>query len=331
MNGATTIRPACHHAIMALGLGALTFAGGPAVSAEWQPQKPVEMVIMAGQGGGADRLARLFQSLIQENDLSNVPFVPLNKGGGSGAEALRYLKDKEGDPHVVMATLNSYYTTPLRTDLGVDVAEFTPLARMALDTFVLWVNADSDVTNLDEFVAEVKAADGSWKMGGTGSGQEDELITNMLEQEFGIDFTYVPFEGGGEVAKQLVGGHIDSSVNNPSEALGFLEAGLVRPIATFTPERLEALPEVPTMPELGHQDLTYFMQRSFVGPADIPEEARAYYIDLFTRLSETEAWQEYAAEQSLQTDFITGDDLQTFLLESRDQHEELLRDLGELQ
>ena len=308
---------------------AASLAAAPAAAAEWQPQKPVEMVIMADQGGGADRLARLFQSIIQEENLADMPFVPINKGGGSGAEALRYLKDSAGDPHIVMATLNSYYTTPLRTDIGVDIAEFTPLARMALDTFVLWVNADSEVTNLDEFVAAVKAADGSWKMGGTGSGQEDELITGMLEREFGLEFTYVPFEGGGEVAKQLVGGHIDSSVNNPSEALGFLEAGLVRPIATFTPERLAALPDVPTMPELGH-DLTYFMQRSFVAPPDIPAEAQAYYIDLFTRLSETEAWQTYAAEQSLETDFITGDELQAFLLENRDKHEALLRELGEI-
>ena len=63
-----------------------------------------------------------------------MPILPVNKGGGSGAEALRYLKDKEGDAHVIMATLNSYYTTPLRTDIGVDIEEFTPLARMAMDT-----------------------------------------------------------------------------------------------------------------------------------------------------------------------------------------------------
>ena len=89
--------------------------------------------------------------------------------------SLRYLKDKEGDAHVIMATLNSYYTTPLRTDIGVDIEEFTPLARMAMDTFVLWVNADSDIQTLDDYVAAVKAAGGSWKMGGTGTGQEDSL------------------------------------------------------------------------------------------------------------------------------------------------------------
>ena len=109
---------------------AVLMASMPSYAADWKPIKPVEMVIMAGQGGGADRLARLFQSIIQKENLASMPILPINKGGGSGAEAMRYLKDKSGDPHVLMATLNSYYTTPLRTDIGVDIEEFTPIARM---------------------------------------------------------------------------------------------------------------------------------------------------------------------------------------------------------
>jgi tripartite-type tricarboxylate transporter receptor subunit TctC len=310
-------------------LAAATAVAVPAEAADWRPNKPVEMVIMAGQGGGADRLARLFQSIIEKNDLASMPFLPINKGGGSGAEALRYLESNAGDPHIVMATLNSYYTTPLRTDIGVDIAEFTPLARMAVDTFVLWVNADSDITNLEEYVEAVKAADGAWRMGGTGTGQEDSLVTAMLEQEFDLDFTYVPFSGGGTVAKNLIGGHVESTVNNPSEQLAFWQADRSRPIATFTEERLELMPDVPTMRELGH-DLVYTMQRSFVGAPEMPEEAQAYYIELFTRLAETEEWQKYAAENALLTDLLTGEALQEYFLAEREKHRELLAALGEL-
>ena len=300
------------------------------VSAEgWKPQKPVEMVIMAGQGGGADRLARLFQSIIQKEKLSNMPILPVNKGGGSGAEALRYLKDKEGDAHTIMATLNSYYTTPLRTDIGVDIAEFKPVARMALDTFVLWVNADSDIQTLDDYVAAVKAAGDTWKMGGTGTGQEDSLVTAMLEKEFGIKVTYVPFNGGGDVAKALVGGHIDSTVNNPSEQMGFYKAGKSRPIAAFTEARLEAFPDTPTMGELGHP-LVYTMQRSFVAPPGTPDEAVAYYTEMFRQLSETEEWKAYTADEALLPDFLTGDELQSYFLEEREKHRAILKDTGEL-
>jgi tripartite-type tricarboxylate transporter receptor subunit TctC len=292
----------------------------------WKPQKPVEMVIMAGQGGGADRIARLFQSIIQKERLSNMPILPVNKGGGSGAEALRYLKDKEGDAHVIMATLNSYYTTPLRTDIGVDIEEFQPLARMAMDTFVLWVNADSDIYTMEDYVAAVNASGGSWKMGGTGTGQEDSLVTAMLQKEFGMEIVYVPFKGGGDVAKNLVGGHIDSSVNNPAEALGFYNAGKLRPIVAFTPDRLDVFPDVPTATELGH-DIVYWMQRSFVAPKGMPAEAVAYYTEMLQKLAATEEWQTYTADKALVADMIVGDELQSYFLAEREKHATLLKEI----
>ncbi len=313
---------------LAMATTAALMTAAPAIASDWKPQKPVEMVIMAGQGGGADRLARLFQSIIQKENLASMPILPVNKGGGSGAEALRYVKDKAGDPHVIMATLNSYYTTPLRTDIGVNIEEFTPVARMALDTFVLWVNADSDIKTLDDYVAAVKDAGGTWKMGGTGTGQEDSLVTAMLENEFGIEVTYVPFKGGGDVAKNLVGGHIDSSVNNPSEALGFYNAGKVRPIAAFTPERISVFPDTPTMGELGH-DLVYWMQRSFVAPKGMDPAAIAYYTTMFEKLSASQEWQTYTQEKALMADFLTGDDLQAYFIEERSKHADLLNSMSE--
>lgn len=296
---------------------------------KFQPKQPVELVIMAGQGGGADRLARLVQSIIAKNKMSRMPFIPLNKGGGSGAEALRYLKDKSGGNHTVMATLNSYYTTPLRTDIGVDIAEFTPIARLAIDTFVLWVKADSPIKTLDDWVKAVKAKGGTWKMGGTGTGQEDSLVTAMLEKQFGIKMTYIPYKGGGAVAKALIGGHIDSTVNNPSEQLGFYQAKKSRPIAAFTPQRLKVFPDTPTMRELGH-DMVYYMQRSIVAPKGISESAKNYYTSLFQKVNESKEWIDYTSQKALFRKFISGEDLQKFFLNEREAHRKLLKEMGEI-
>lgn len=298
----------------------------PAHASDWRPNRPVEMVIMAGQGGGADRLARLFQSIIQQEGLARMPFMPVNKGGGSGAEALRHLKDNPGNPHIIMATLNSYFTTPIQTDIGVNIEEFTPLARMAVDTFALWVNVDSGIETLEQYVEAVRAADGAWRMAGTGSGQEDSLVTALLEREFDIRHTYVPMGGGGEVATQLAGGHVDATVNNPSEAMSFWQAGRVRPIALLTAERMDSMPGVPTFAELGYP-LEYYMQRSFVAPAGLSEAQQAYYVELFRALSATEAWQSYAAEQALLTDFLSGEALQEYFLNQRELHREILESL----
>ncbi|GIS91114.1 MAG: hypothetical protein CM1200mP20_11550 [Pseudomonadota bacterium] len=215
--------------------------------AEWEPKKPVDFVIMAGKGGGADKMARLMQTVIEKHGFSSKPFVPINKPGGSGAEALLHMKSKDGDNHTVMVTLNSFYTTPLRQPkLEVDISTFTPIGRMAEDTFLLWVNVDSGITNVDEFVAAAKAAGGQWIMAGTGKGQEDQLLTTFLNQAYGLSIKYVPFKGGGRVAKELAGNHCNSTVNNPSEQLGFYEAGKTRAIAAFTPQRLPLFPDAPT-------------------------------------------------------------------------------------
>lgn len=320
--------------LSALVTGAVILSGALASQPAWawEPKKPVEFIIMAGTGGGADQMARLMQSIIQKNKLSPVPFIPINKPGGSGAEALRYLQDKSGDDHVVMITLNSFYTTPLlQPGLGVNVEEFTPIGRMALDTFLLWVNSESDIQTLDDWVAQVKTKGKDWKMGGTGQGQEDSMLTGMLESEFGLGMTYVPFPGGGTVAKNLIGQHIDSTVNNPSEQMGFFEAGKSRPLMAMTPNRLPQFPDVPTSAELGHSDLVYFMQRSINAPPGISSDAQQYYIDLFKKVFDSKEWQDFCASDGVFcNEWLAGADLGAYHAQEKAKHEKLLKDTGQI-
>jgi tripartite-type tricarboxylate transporter receptor subunit TctC len=318
-------------ATLAAGVVAAGLAGSvTAALAEWAPRKPVEFIIMAGTGGGADQIARLLQGLIEKKKLSPRPFIPINKPGGSGAEALRYMVSKTGDDHTLLVTLNSFYTTPIiQKDLGVDISTFTPIGRMALDTFLLWVNSDKkDITDLDSYVAAVKAAGKDWKVGGTGSGQEDSILTAMMEKEFGYKVTYIPFPGGGTVAKNLIGNHIDSTVNNPAEQNEFMRAGKSKPLVQFTPERMAAYPDVPTAKELGH-DIVYFMQRSVNGPPGMSKEAQEWYINLFKTLFESEEWQTFCKEDGLTCDeWVAGDALAQFHADSGMRHKELIEAVG---
>lgn len=299
-------------------------------AAAWEPKKPVEFIIMAGTGGGADQIARLLQGLIEKKGLSPRPFIPINKPGGSGAEALRYLQDKSGDDHTVLVTLNSFYTTPIiQEDLGVDVTQFTPIGLMAIDTFLLWVNSDrDDITDLDSYVMKVKEAGNTWKVGGTGSGQEDSILTAMMEAEFGYEVTYIPFPGGGTVAKNLIGNHVDSTVNNPAEQNEFYRAGDSKPIVQFTGERMDAYPDVPTAKELGH-DIEYYMQRSINGPPGMSAEAREWYINLFKTLFESQEWQDYCVSDGLTCgEWVAGDDLGAFHAAQLKRHKELIEKVG---
>ena len=316
-----------------LALGA--FALPQIAAAEWAPKKPVEFIIMAGKGGGADRLSRFIQGIIEKNSFSSKPFVVINKGGGSGAEALRYLKDRAGDPHVIMATLNSYYLTPLRQPgLDIDISKFTPIARMAEDTFQLWVNAESDIKTVDDYVKAVKQAGaGNWIMGGTGKGIEDSLVTGMLEKKFGLKFTYVPYKGGGTVAKELIGKQIQSTVNNPSEQVGFWDAGKSRPLASFTPKgKVKGKwGKIPTFEELGYgNDMVYYMQRSIIAPEGIPADVEAYYVGVFDKVYKSDDWQDYMETKGMVPGWLTGDALTKYFVSELETHRQLLIDAGEL-
>ncbi|MDD9878230.1 MAG: tripartite tricarboxylate transporter substrate-binding protein [Magnetovibrio sp.] len=311
-----------------LALGATTVAGEAKAKA-WEPKKPIEFVIMAGKGGGADRLARFIQGIIEKHKMSPKPLIPINKGGGSGAEALQYLKAKNGDPHVILATLNSYYTTPLRQPkLGIDISKYTPIARLAEDTFQLWVHVDSGINSVKDYVAAVKkAGKKGWKMGGTGKGAEDSLVTGMLMKKFGIDMTYVPYKGGGKVAKELIGKHINSTVNNPAEQVGFWDAGKSKPLASFTPPGMlkGKWGKIPTFQDLGHgSDMVYYMQRSIVAPGGIADDVRDFYVSLFQKVYTSSEWQGYLNKKGLIPGWLTGDKLQAYFIAEKAKHAKLL-------
>ena len=312
-------------AILSLGLVAVP---QDAAAKGWTPKKPVEFVIMAGKGGGADKMARLMQTVIAKHKLSKKPFTPINKPGGTGAESLVYLKQKKGDDHIIMVTLNSFYTTPLRQPkLGIDITKFTPIARMAEDTFLLWVNSKDPIMNVDDFVKAAKAKGNKWLMAGTGKASEDNLLTDVLNKTYGLNMKYIPYKGGGKVAATLAGQNCDSTVNNPSEQIGFYQAGNTRPLAAFTPERLPLFPDVPTFRELGH-DLVYFMQRSVVGTPGMSKGAAEYYRGLFKKVYDTEEWQTYMQKKSLQGEFMTGDALMKYWIRENKVQETMLRKMG---
>ena len=314
---------------------AATSVSGIAVAGShgWEPTKPIDFIIMAGKGGGADKMARLMQAIVEKENLSNRPLVPTNKSGGSGAEALIAAKNASDPDHTIMVTLNSFFTTPLRQPgLKIDSMSFAPVGRMAEDTFLLWVHKDSGLTSFTQFLSKAKADGNKWVMGGTGKASEDNIITDFLNDTYGLKMKYIPYKGGGAVAKQVAGKQLNSSVNNPSEALGFYESGDMVPLVAFTDKRLPMFPDVPTLSEVfaGGKQIkwSYFMQRAVVGAPGMSEKAQAYYTKLFTNVYDSKDWQTYKSKKSLMGDFMSGDELKAYWKTQIDRHTTILKASG---
>ena len=287
-----SMRPALAPALASIAVLAAAGVATPAIA--WEPTKPVEFIVPAGTGGGADQMARLIQGIVVKNKLMKESMIVVNKSGGAGAEGFLDVKEAKGDPNKIIITLSNLFTTPMATGVPFNWRDMTPVTMMALDQFVLWVNADTPYKTAGEYIAAVKAAGpNKFKMGGTGSKQEDQIITVGLEKATGTKFIYVPFKGGGEVAVQLVGKHIDSTVNNPIEAVSQWRAGSLRPLCVFDDTRMPykekvtdkmSWNDIPTCKEAGIPT-DYVMLRGIFMPGGVTPEQVAFYVDLMKKVA----------------------------------------------
>ena len=295
-------------------------------SAAWEPTRPIEFVVPAGTGGGADQMARLISGIAEKHKLSPRPIIVVNKGGGAGAEGFLDVKGKKGDAHTIIITLSNLFTTPLHTGIPFSWRDLTPLARMALDQFILWVNAETPYKTAKEYVTAVKDKPTSFKMGGTGSAQEDQILTIQLEQALGLKFIYVPFKGGGEVCVNLVDNHVDSTVNNPIECASHWKAGRVRPLAVFDTQRIPVAEwkDIPTVKEALGADVHYVMLRGIFGPPSMPKEAVDWYVAFLKKVYDTPEFQKYLTDGALKPAFATSAEYVKWVEENEQLHKELM-------
>ena len=295
-------------------------------AAAWEPTKPIEFVVPAGTGGGADQMARVIHGIAEKHRLSPRPIIVVNKSGGAGAEGFLHVKGKKGDAHTIIITLSNLFTTPLHTGVPFSWKDLTPVARLALDQFILWVNAETPYKTAKEYLTAVKEKNGTMKMGGTGSAQEDQILTIMLEQAQGVKFIYVPFKGGGEVCVNLVGKHVDSTVNNPIECVSHWKANRVQPLAVFDTERIAVgdWKSIPTIKEALGTDIHYLMLRGIFGAPDMPREAVDWYVGFLKKVTETADWKKYMEEGALKPAFLSGAEYVKWVEENEMLHRDLM-------
>lgn len=323
-------------ATAATGAIAAVLMAAPAHAA-WEPTKSVEFVVPAGTGGGADQMARLIQGIVIKHKLMKEPLIVVNKAGGAGAEGFLEVKGAKGDPHKIVITLSNLFTTPMATGVPFNWRDMTPVSMMALDQFVLWVNAETPYKTAAEYLAAVKAAGPlKFKMGGTGSKQEDQILTVGIERATGTKFIYVPYRGGGEVAVQLVGKHVDSSVNNPIEAVAQWRAGTLRALCVFDDKRMPyktkvtttlAWGDIPTCKESG-VSANYVMLRGIFMPPGVTKDQVDFYVNLLKKVQETPDWKAFMETGAFNQTTMSGETFNKWLGSAENMHRELMKEAG---
>ena len=257
------------------------------------PTKPVTLVSPYGPGGAADLAARTL-SATAPTHLGNGILV-VNKTGAGGVVGSAFVAKGRKDGYtLLLARVGSQAAVPaINTKIPYKWDDFTFLGLIEKNPFTLVVNANSPYKTFDDLKAAIKSGKKlSYSSAGVGTLLHLGMV--MLLNEIGADqnaMTHVPFKGGGKAAAAVIGGHVDVFFQNLSGVISGIQSGQLRALAVTTSERFPALPDVPTVKELGHPDMEIVVGWSGVwGPKGLPDEVVAKWVDVLGKLKGDKAW-----------------------------------------
>lgn len=318
--------------VLALPLAALAGFTSAAQAQEWTPTRSVEFVAPANPGGGWDTLVRTVSRVIQQEGLADQNFAAINVPGGGGAVAWAQIARDSGNPHKLFATSPPIILVPLAGASRYDHTDFTPIARLITDYSIILVSADSEYQTINDLFDALGENPRLSVGGGSAPGSMDHISVAGLAAAAGLEASnvnYIPFSGGGDAMTNLMGGHIEAVVTGAGEAVGQLgEGSQIRALGVSAPERIGGgLADVPTFQEQGI-DYTFDIWRGVMGTPDMPEEAVAYYQDLFVEMLETDGWQEARDQLGWIDAYQDSEEFGAFLDQQQEQFSEVLSELG---
>jgi putative tricarboxylic transport membrane protein len=306
---------------------ALALAAGPA-PAQSYPSRTVEFVVHVNPGGGTDVFARLVTEIMARDKLVSQPLVVLNRTGGAGVVAFTYAKGKRGDPHTVLTiATGSFLTAAARTDLDLGLEHFTPIAFFARDPQGIMVSADSKYKTIKDLLDDARPQPDTIVCAVTSATGTGRMTLWKLEKESGSRFKFVTFKAGSEAVVAVLGGHVPFTTENVSEAWAHIEAKKMRVLAVTTEQRMPALPDVPTLTELGYK-VQIGTGRGFVMPAGVPKESAAAMEALLEKVHKSARWREYAVNNLYEDRWMGSTEFTQYLAAQRTAQREFVDAIG---
>lgn len=306
----------------------LTMSAGAAL-AEY-PERPIQLIVPWGAGGGTDAVGRVFASLL-ENGLGQ-PVNVVNRTGGSGVVGHTAIASAPADGYtlgVMTVEITMMHHQGL-TELTVD--DYRVLALVNADPGGVMVSADAPFETVEDLLAAIKEQPaGTFKGSGTGQGGIWNLgLAGWLMSE-GVDptkVTWVPSEGAAPGLTDMVAGGVDIVTAALPEGRALIEAGKVKPLATMGPERHPLFPEVPTLAEATGSDWNVAAWRALVAPAGLPDDAAATLTEAIKSAYDSDDYQTFITERGFGPLWLEGPEAMTFMSESDVEFGNVMKEAG---
>jgi tripartite-type tricarboxylate transporter receptor subunit TctC len=294
-----------------------TFAMGPAHAQEWKPTQPITILVGFAPGGSADQIAR--QLSYAAKGIIPVPVIVVNKVGAAGAIAAQATAEARPDGYTMFVGGGSETTSVgNHKALPYDPRKsFVPIIKVARAPTLLVVRADSKFTDMRALLAEARLAPEKVSYGSTGEGGIFHSTALVLEKQTGTKLLHVPYKGAAEAMTALAAGQIDCAFGAYEEMKGLIDSGRLRPVTVFSRTRSPALPNVPTMTELG-VPVAIDNMKGLMAPAGLPEPVYRYLNDAFRKAVQTSEWKDYVAKSGITVDYADGPAFQKEIVEAYD-------------
>jgi tripartite-type tricarboxylate transporter receptor subunit TctC len=281
----------------------------------WQPTQPITILVGFAPGGSADQIAR--QLSFAAKGIIPVPVVVVNKVGAAGAIAAQATAEAKPDGYTMFVGGGSETTSvgnhkPLPYDPR---KSFVPILKVARAPSLLVVRSDSRFPDMQALLAEARKGPEKVSYGSTGEGGIFHSTALVLEKQTGTKLLHVPYKGAAEAMTALAAGQIDSAFGAYEEMKGLIDAGKLRPVAVFSRSRSAALPNVPTMTELG-VPIALDNMKGLMAPAGLPDPVYRYLNEAFRKAVQSDAWKEYVAKSGITVDYADGPVFQKEIVEA---------------
>ena len=302
-------------------------ASTPAAST-WKPSGSIDFVCPYSAGGGSDVCARTIANVM--GSYTDATCVVQNLTGGGGLVGTSYVYGKKGDDMTMMTYAPGQLGSAIANGSECGWDSVTQICVLALEEQTLVVQPGK-FKDLQDFIDYSKAHPGEVTIAGTTIGNEDHMCVEMLKRVAGADLTYVTYDSAGDILTAILGGHITGGICNPSEDSAQVNSGDVDCLCSFGDtdiHHIKGFEKVPTALSCGY-DIQFVMFRGVAGAPGMSDEALAYWVDIFQKVSEDPAWtKDYLGAKGLTPAFIVGDELQTFLKNQYDMYYGLQKEIG---
>jgi tripartite-type tricarboxylate transporter receptor subunit TctC len=248
----------------------------PAARAADYPTKPITLMIGFAPGGPSDVMARIITRKMEE--ILKQPFLVENRAGAGGSIAGAAVARAAADGYTVLLATGSLLAinVSLYKNIGYDPEkDFDPITLVGTQTNVLYTHPSLPATTLAELIGYARANPGKLTFGSGGIGTPAHLAGELLKIEAKLDMTHVPFRGTGPALQAVIGGHVPMAYNPPPPLLPHIQSGAIRALAITTLTRTAALPEVPTIAELGFPGFEATTWHGLIAPAGTPRDVVA--------------------------------------------------------